>query len=390
MWSIGNEIPERGDPLGTETSKIMADYVKHLDSTRPVTAAVNGLNPDKDPYFATLDLAGYNYAIGGDHWQESIYQQDHVRVPDRIIYCTESYPLTAYGSWMAVLDLPYVFGDFVWTGFDYLGEASIGWLGYLHRDSFYPWNHAFCGDLDICGLKRPQSYYRDVLWQHEEGHPLSIFVKPPKPTFEMIPGKETWSKWNWHDLVADWNWEGHEDEKLEVTVYCMFPEVELFLNGQSQGRKPANRENQWIVKYYLPYQEGELKAIAYASAEEKASCVLMSAEPVASLKLSADREKIQANGQDLSYVLVELLDEQGSRHPKAEDLVEFSVDGPGSIAAVASSNPRSVESFQQPRRKAYQGRCMVIIKSGKEAGTITLKAEADGLPSSELNISAVL
>ena len=387
MWSIGNEIAESSDSLGTQTSELIGDYVKKLDTTRPVTAAVNNLNPDKDPFFATLDLAGYNYAIGGDHWQESIYQQDHARVSDRIIYCSESYPLTAYGSWMAVLDLPYVFGDFVWTGFDYLGEASIGWLGYPHRDNFYPWNHAFCGDIDICGQKRPQSYYRDVLWQHEEGSPVSIFVKPPVPTFEMSPDKEEWSKWNWHDLVADWNWEGHENEILEVIVYCMYPEVELFLNGQSHGKKKTNRESQWIAKYQIPYQAGELKAIGHAGSEVKSSCVLKSAGKVASIKLTADRELIHANGQDLCYVMVDLFDQQGTRHPKADDLVNFTIDGPGSIAAVASSNPRSVESFQQSRRKAYQGRCMVIVKSGQEAGTITLKAEAESLSSYEIQIS---
>ena len=390
MWSIGNEIPERAAPSGSDTSEIMVDFVRGLDPTRPVTAAVNGLNPDKDPYFATLDLSGYNYAIGGDHWQESIYQQDHARVPERIIYCAESYPLTAYGSWMAVVDLPYVFGDFVWTGFDYLGEASIGWLGYLHRANFYPWNHAFCGDIDICGWKRPQSYYRDVLWQHEEGTPVSIFVKPPEPSYEMIPDKEAWSKWNWHDLVADWNWEGHEDEKMEVTVYCMYPEVELFLNGQSQGKRKTNRESQWIATYDIPYQAGELKAIGLSGPDEKASFELKSAGSVESIKLTPDRKKIQANGQDLCYVLVELLDQDGTRHPKAENLVSFSIEGPGSIAAVASSNPRSVESFQQHRRKAYQGRCLVILKSEREAGTVTLNAEADGLFSSALDISVEL
>jgi beta-galactosidase len=387
IWSIGNEIPERADPLGVETSQMMGNHIKKLDNSRPVTSAVNGLNPDKDAFFATLDVAGYNYAVGDDHWQESIYQQDHKRVPERIIYCSESFPLTAYGSWMAVLDLPYVFGDFVWTGFDYLGEASIGWLGYPHRDNFYPWNHAFCGDLDICGQKRPQSYYRDVLWQHEEGTPVSIFVKPPVPTFEMIPGKKEWSKWNWHDIVADWNWEGYEGEILEVNVYCMYPEVELFLNGHSQGKKKTNRESQWIAKYQVPYQAGELKAIAYAGPLEKGSCILNTAASAAYIKLSADRESIHADGQDLSYIMVELLDQQGTRHPKADDLVNFSIKGPGSIAAVASSNPKSVESFQQPRRKAYQGRCMVIIKSGQEAGTITLKAEAEGLAPTEIQIT---
>jgi beta-galactosidase len=124
MWSTGNEIPERGEAEGAETSKMLADYVRKLDPTRPVTAAVNGLNPDKDPYFATLDISGYNYSFGGDHGKKSIFQIDHERVPDRIMYCAESYPLEAFGAWMDVLNHPYVLGDFVWTSFDYLGESS--------------------------------------------------------------------------------------------------------------------------------------------------------------------------------------------------------------------------------------------------------------------------
>jgi beta-galactosidase len=151
MWSTGNEIPERGNPEGVETSKMLTDFIHQLDPSRPVTSAVNGLGPDKDPYFATLDIAGYNYSFGGDHGKKSIFEQDHARLPDRIMYCSESYPLEAYGAWMDVVDNPYVIGDFVWTGFDYLGEASIGWLGYFQIGSFYPWNQAYCGDLDICG-----------------------------------------------------------------------------------------------------------------------------------------------------------------------------------------------------------------------------------------------
>jgi hypothetical protein len=100
---------------------------------------------------------------------------------DPIMYGSESFPLEAYDYWMAVVDNPWVIGDFVWTGYDYLGEASIGWLGYPHEGSFYPWTHAYCGDIDICGWKRPQSYYSDALWKDNQ---LSMFVKPPKPSFE--------------------------------------------------------------------------------------------------------------------------------------------------------------------------------------------------------------
>jgi beta-galactosidase len=384
MWSVGNEIPERGEPEGAETSKMLVEYLKQLDSTRPVTAAVNGLGPDKDPYFATLDISGYNYSAGGDHGQKSIFEKDHERVPDRIMYCSESYPLEAYSAWMDAVKYPYVLGDFVWTGFDYLGEASIGWRGYPHDENFFPWNHAFCGDIDICGWKRPQSFYRDVLW--EFGDQLSIFVIPPKPSFPVKENRASWSKWHWHDHVAEWNWEGWENQPLTVNVYSGHEKAELFLNGKSLGVKETNHKNQFIATWQVPYQSGELKAVGYDGEKEKATHILKTAQSPVQLKLTADRLEIQSNGQDLSFITVEVLDENGIRNPMAENLVNFEISGPGKIVAVASSNPMSTESFQQPHRKAWKGRCLVIIKSEKIAGEIVLTAKSEGFPNSELVI----
>jgi len=384
MWSVGNEIPERGEPEGAQTSKMLVEYIKQLDSTRPVTSAVNGLGPDKDPYFATLDISGYNYSHGGDHGQKSIFEKDHERVPDRIMYCAESYPLEAFGAWMDAVKYPYVLGDFVWTGFDYLGEASIGWRGYPHDENYYPWNQAFCGDIDICGWKRPQSWYRDVLW--EVGDQLSIFVTPPKPSFPVKENRASWSKWHWHDHVAEWNWEGYENQPIDVNVYSGHEKVELFLNGKSLGIKETNGENKFIATWQVPYQSGELKAVGYDGEKEKATNILKTAQTPVQLKLTADRSEIQSNGQDLSFITVEVLDENGIRNPLAENLVNFEISGPGKIVAVASSNPMSSESFQQPQRKAWKGRCLVIVKSEKKTGEIVLKAKSEGLPSGELVI----
>ena len=388
MWSTGNEIPERGKPEGVETSRKLATYIRSLDETRPITAAVNGLNPDKDPFFATLDIAGYNYAVGGDHWQELLYSKDNKRVPDRIMYCAESYPLEAFGSWMAVVDLPYVFGDFVWTGYDYLGEASIGWLGYEQEGSFYPWNHAFCGDIDICGFKRPQSYYRDALWQN--GRKVSIFVTPPKPSFEETnPKLEKWSKWNWQDVVANWNWTGHEGKRLPVVVYSSCEEIELLLNGKSLGKKETSRKTKFIAKWDVEYRPGTLKAVGFVDGNQVDSWELRTADKPMQIRLTPDKTKLNTNGQDLSYIAVELLDNAGIRNPTAENLITFEIEGPGSIAAVASSNPRSPESYQLPKRKAYQGRCLVIVKSGRQPGTIRLKASSEGLKSAEVELRKV-
>ena len=386
MWSIGNEIRERGEPEGVQIAREMGDFIRKLDPTRPITSAVNGLNPDKDPYFATLDIAGYNYAAGGDHWKSSIYAEDHERVPLRIMYGAESYPLEAFDAWMNVLDHTYVIGDFVWTGFDYLGEASIGWLGYMLKRDFYPWSHAYCGDIDICGWKRPQSYYRDILW--ETNNKPAIMVLPPTPTFPINPEKMNWSKWEWHDVVRSWNWDAFIGETLKVQVYNRSEEVELFLNGTSLGKKLTNRENRWTASWNVPYEAGELKAINYAKGTPVSSDNLITAGVPSKLKLTADREIIFANGQDLSYVTVELVDDKGICNPTTEQLVTFSLFGPGTIIAVASSNPRSTESYQRPFRKTYQGRCLVIIKSENTSGNMELTASTNGISNATLSLES--
>jgi beta-galactosidase len=387
MWSTGNEIQERGEPEGAETSKMLTSYVKLLDPTRPVTAAVNGLKPDKDPYFATLDISGYNYSFGGDRGEMSIFEYDHERVPRRIMYCAESYPLEAFGAWQDVLNHTYVLGDFVWTGFDYLGEASIGWRGYPHDENFFPWNQAWCGDIDICGQKRPQSFYRDVLWG--VGSQLSIFIKPPVPSFPEKDNRADWSKWHWHDHVASWNWEKFINHPLEVIVYSAHEEVELFLNGISLGKRQSNIGNQYMAAWEVPYQPGELKAVAKSGESVIAEHVLQTAGKPVQMKLSADRNRISATGQDLSYILIELLDENGTGHPVAENLLHFKIDGPGEIIAVASSDPTSTESFQGQKRKAWKGKALVIVKSTKEKGTVNLSVTSEGIQPATVSIEVI-
>ncbi|MBV8859184.1 MAG: DUF4982 domain-containing protein [Acidobacteria bacterium] len=380
LWSIGNEIPSRAKPETVATAKALADYVRKLDPTRPVTSAVNDMGEDKDPYFSTLDVAGYNYMVGK-------YEADHARVGKRLMVATESFPLEAFDYWMAVLDHQYVIGDFVWTAFDYIGEASIGWRGYWQESNFYPWNLAYCGDIDICGWKRPQSFYRDALWKQNQ---LSLFVRAPRPTFEPNPKRQPWSKWHWHDVLADWNWKGYEGKPLDVDVYSSCAEVELFLNNRSLGRKATNRSNQFTATWQVPYQPGTLKAVGYPDPPRVAAATaeLSTAGAPARLKLTADRTKIKADGQDLSYVTLEVLDARGVRHPKAENLVRFSVEGPGTIAGVGNANPVSTESYQQPQRKAWQGRALVVVKSGKQPGRITLRATSQGLPPATIVIDS--
>ena len=378
MWSIGNEVPERGKPEGAVLAHTLADYVRNMDPTRLVTSAVNFTTQDKDPYFAALDVCGYNYAIDN-------YVGDHNRLPGRIILGTESFPKQAFESWMAVIDNPWVIGDFVWTGYDYLGEASIGWLGFAFKNSFYPWTHAYCGDIDICGWKRPQSYYRDALWKPDQ---LSMFVKSPGPTFHLNPTTKVESKWSWPDEVASWNWDGYEGQTLETNVYSSCDEVELFLNDKSLGKKKTNRETRFMAKWNVEYHPGVLRAVGYKGARQITLCELKTSGNPEKIVLSADRDSIEADGQDLSYVTVEIIDGKGVRNPLSQNLISFDIEGPGSIVAVGSSNPRGTESFIQPMHKAYQGRCMVIVRSENKAGEIKLKALSEGLQSAETVISS--
>ncbi|MEO8820955.1 MAG: DUF4982 domain-containing protein [Ginsengibacter sp.] len=363
----------------TSSKQTIPDYVRSVDNTRPVTAAANSVSDQKDAFFSALDVCGYNYA-------KNKYVSDHERKPNRIMVATESYALEQFDYWMDVLDHPWVIGDFVWTGFDYIGESSIGWLGYPQdKNHFYPWNLAYCGDMDICGWKRPQSFYRDALWKKDQ---LAIFVKPRHPSFPVNPKKSEWSKWNWDDVVSNWTWEGDKDSIFEVNIYSSCDEVELFLNNKSLGKKPTNRSTKFMAVYNVPYTAGALKAVGYDNGKKVNTAILKTADEPTQIKLSADRKTIKADNEDLSYITVDLVDKNGTRNPNAENLVHFEIEGPGTIAGVGNADPVSVESCQLPQRKAWQGRCLVIIKSKKSAGNIILKASYPGLHSSEVVIKS--
>jgi beta-galactosidase len=254
----------------------------------------------------------------------------------------------------------------------------------MQEKNFYPWNLAFCGDIDICGWKRPQSYYRDILWNANR---VELFVTPPLPSFPMNEKKEYWSIWNWEDHVADWNWTGFEGKPITVNAYSSCEEAELFFNGKSFGKHPTSDQTRLLAQWKVPYQPGELKVIGYSAGIPMDSAVLKTAGNPSRIVLSPDRTEIKADGQDLCYVTIELKDESGALNPKAENLLQFSVKGPGSVLAVGSANPVSIESYNQPYRHAWRGKCLVILKAGKVAGEILLKVTSDGLPAASVRIN---
>ena len=189
-------------------------------------------------------------------------------------------------------------------------------------------------------------------------------------------------------MLADWNWKGYEGKPLEVNVYSSCEQVELFLNGKSLGKKPTNRSTKFTALFNVPYQAGVLKAVGITGGKKVKTVELASAAEVANLLLSADRTEITADGQDLSYISVELVDDKGIRNPKAENLVTFKIEGPAEIVGVGNANPISMESYQLPQRKAWQGKCLVVVKSKKQAGAITLKATSENLKAAAIQLNS--
>jgi len=380
MWSIGNEIPEQRSQEGADVAGQLVAYVKSLDDSRLVTIGANMAGEVGDPLFAHLDAAGYNYQL-------TDCPSDHNRVPDRVMYASESFVKDAFDYWDPVETQSYYIGDFVWTGFDYLGEASIGWFGYKQGWSGigpYPWHLAYCGEIDALGFKRPAAYYRNVLWKTGK-NPITAFVKSPVPS---LPDYElnNIQFWLHPDIHPSWTWAGYEGKKLEVVVYGSGDKAELFLNNQSLGKKSTSRDTKYTATWQVPYVPGELKAVGYQDGQAQGQWLLKTAGPPVRLSLSADRTIIHADGQDLSYVTIEVLDAKGTRVPQADNLIHFFVNGQGTLAGVGNSKPYGTESFKQPQRTAFQGRCMAVLKSTAQPGSMTLTVTSEGLASDSVVI----
>ena len=375
MWSIGNEIKDIRKAPGAKLAHEVADYARKLDSSRPITMGVNRIKLGKalDPAFSALDVCGYNYGL-------SRYEADHERIPNRIIYGSESYIHEAYDNWEKVKALPYVIGDFVWAAFDYRGEVGIGWQ-FEHK-----WTGAYMGDIDLLGDPMPSMSLRNIVWNPQKPA-IAMFVEPPAPSFKC--GKPT-SKWAFKtDLRKSWNFEGSEGKTLKVMIFSSCPKVGLTLNGKDLGIKEVKKEDKYTLEWEVPYAPGTLIATGYDKDGKKVvESILKTVGKPEALKLSPDRLQLTADRNDLSFIKVDVVDKDGNRCPDAVNNINFSVEGPGEIIAVGSADPSSHENNIATSRKAFQGRCMVVLKAGKEPGDIKLTATSDGLKSTTVNLKS--
>ncbi len=399
-WSLGNEVIERKELRVVHTARLLKNAVLEIDNTRPITEALCAWDRDweiYDPHFDVLDVAGYNYMIFK-------HTSDHQRNPKRVMWQTESYPRDAFRNWATVNDNSYVVGDMVWTGLDYLGESGIGryyYEGERPGESYAPggqpdWHGACCGDVDITGWRRPISHYRDMLWN--ENTPLYMAVKEP----DGYRGKIHETQWSVWPTWESWNWPDWEGKPIEVEVYTKQPEVKLYLNDKLVETKAVSRETQFKAVFKLPYETGELRAEAGGK-----SVTLATAGEPARLRLTVDTPSLRgragvgpipslrgragvgpiitADGQDLAYITVEVVDKNGRVCPDAAIPCEAIVKGQGQLLAFASADLKDREPKTTSRATTWKGRALLVVRSNKSKGNVQVSIKSN-LPTASLAI----
>ncbi len=423
IWGIGNEIPEAWTDDGAPIAQRLTARIRSLDSTRPLTEAFPGATytPATDAVFSVLDIGGYNYNLGVN------WEKDHTRVPNRIMMTTESMPAAAFTNWELVKDHPFVLGEFVWTAMDYLGESGIGawsygtpkeaeqaagvakmmqgFMGNMGADgknpfdamtdenakpnpiaklmfAGYPWHAAYSGDLDLTGVRKPSSYYRDILWNG--GDRVFATVRLPEPEGQKIIA----IGWSVYPTLPSWTWPGQEGKPLTVEVYSGAESVRLFLNDKLIGEKPTGREQAFKADFDVPYTPGTLKAVGIRSGREVAESILGTVGEPVRLKLTADRMALVADGQDLAFITVEAFDKNGQLEINGSQKVHFAVTGNGTIAAVGSGDGQSQESYVGDSFSLFHGRALVVLRTSRKPGQIKVTATVDSLTAASVVIES--
>lgn len=377
-WSIGNEVIERKEIRVVHTARKFKAAITALDPTRPVTEALCSWDSDWeifDPHAEVLDIVGYNYMM---HKAES----DHERCPERVMWQTESYPRDAFKNWQHTLERPYIIGDMVWTGLDYLGESGIGQFYYEdeprgehYQSKHFPFHGAYCGDVDITGWRKPISHYRDMLWNVKEGDPNFIYMAVREPEdYHKEGGTISETSWSVWPTWESWTWPGYEGKSMEIEIYSKAPLVRLYLNNEYIGFIKMDRYHDkytWHVD--LLYTPGTLRAVACdASGKACASTTLTTAGQPYAIRLTPEQTTLKANGQDLSYIVMEVVDKQGRVCPKAAIPVDVTVSGAGSLLAAASASFKDLEPKTSPHVTTYKGRAIIVVRSSQKPGNITV------------------
>ena len=414
MWSIGNEILEQSDKInGKRIANELAMICKQEDPTRPTTAGFNYYPaPIKNGLASAIDLVGWNYkprkyseiternpdwVIYGSETSSTVSSRGVYHLPLEKYELHESLQITSYDiigpPWAYPPDIefeslennPNNLGEFIWTGFDYLGEPTPfggkdnSTNGYWNGN--WPARSSYFGAVDLCGLPKDRFYLYQSQWTKD-------------PMVHILP---------------HWNWVGMEGKKIPVFSYTNCDEVELFVNGKSHGKKikgidktpipidfidweGGRYQGDFMSPYRLhwnvPYEAGELKVIGYIDGKKVTEKQIKTAGKPAKIELIADRNHIKSDGEDMVFVTVRVVDKEGNLCPNSDNLIEFEIEGEGDIVAVGNGNAATTESFQSNKRKAFSGQCMVYIRASSSPGEIILKAKSDGLEGADITIQS--
>nr|MBD3621421.1 DUF4982 domain-containing protein [Sunxiuqinia sp.] len=389
ILSIGNERREQRLESCGDVAQFFADIFRKLDPTRPVTAVFNQHVAAIDNGLSdAIDLVGFNY-------KPHDYKKMHAQHPDYILLGSETaltvssrgeykFPVTENkGPWYSDyhvssydLEYPYwastpdtefemqddcefILGEYVWTGFDYLGEPTPYNEGTPARSSYF-------GIVDLAGLKKDRFYLYQSKWSSE-------------PVLHVLP---------------HWNWPERLGQNVPVYCYTNYPKAELFVNGVSAGIRQKDKSDKYS-RYRLMwkdviYQPGEIKVVAYDENDKAvAEQIIKTAGEPYTLKLTADRTKIESDGKDLSFVTVEVLDKDGNLCPKSDYLLFFTVNGAGKLKAVCNGNPIDQTSFSSNYMRAFNGKIVAVIESEENAGEISLMVSGGKLIGNEMKIETV-
>ncbi len=433
LYSIGNEIPETGNPIDVQWGKCLADLYHRLDPGRYLTNSMNlmmslgthledvlpeilqdenltealgevGENPEINSLMAKLgdnmepvsnsdvagevvsearaqvDVAGYNYAAGR-------YEKDLERDPNLILVGSETYPGDLDKNWELVEKLPRVIGDFSWTAWDYLGEAGIGKISYGAEEqqggfyADYPYKAAYCGDMNLIGDRRPASYWREIVWGLRDQPYLA--VQPP----EHYGEQKNLTPWSVTDAVRSWTWSGYEGKAVTVELYTDAEEAALYLNGDLLEKKKVEGSRRCMTSFDTVYQPGTLEVRVFKNGTQTGRDQIRTAGS-AELQITADSKTVPADGSDLIYVEISAMDADGVINMEQRDPVTISIEGPGEIAGFGSADPQSEENYFDRTAKLYEGRLRAAVRGTGECGTVRISVSGKTLAQKSIEVQA--
>lgn len=403
MYSTGNEIPQKaGRGNGYEIARSIADKIRELDPSRPLTHALcslwdneeayerelatNGASASELDYFArvtaptadTVDIVGYNYL-------EYRTERDLERFPNRVIINTETFPLNAYVNEKQLRDNPRIAGDFVWTAWDYFGETGIGHVDYdvkVEKTELlsHPYHIANCGDFDICGERKPQSYYREISWGIRKA-PYITARHPRLTQRKHFPGA-----WGFYECEHSWSFEGYEGMDVEIYVFAECDRLILELNGKQIGAQPRTENGIYVFK--APYEAGVLVASAEINGKIVATSTLETVGKPSKVCLKREKSHLVKSSdkpsEEIVFVELEIQDENGGVCPNSALDVSFEAKN-ATIMALGSANLVSTEPYITVRRKTHNGRLLAIVKKQRGEDAL-LVARADGIGDDEIKI----